>query len=68
MTLKQQRAILVENDRASGQEIICNTRNEMRIGMQESCMRRTDRYAQALYLSAGFGNVLYKIRTILKMG
>lgn len=60
MTPKQQRVILVEDDRASGQGIICKTRKEMRVGIQESYVQRTDRYAQALYLSAGFGD--YYIR------
>jgi hypothetical protein len=44
MTPKQQRAILVGDDRASWHEIICKTCKEMNIGTQESYMRKDESY------------------------
>ena len=42
MTPKQQRAISVGGDRASGRGVICKTCKEMNIGMQESYMRKDE--------------------------
>ena len=56
MTPKQQRAILVGDDRASGHGIICKTCKEVHIGTQESYRHRDESLRTSLILKCGYGD------------
>ena len=53
MTPKQQRVILVGDDRASGHGIICKTCKGMHIGTQESYMRKDESLCTSPVLKRG---------------
>jgi len=56
MTPKQQRVILVGDDRASGHGSSVRPGKRCISGRRNRICVRTNRYAQALYLSAGYGD------------